>query len=292
MRKYHIVLFFVFIFININIFSEDYSFEGQSFRYNIYFTDFDNPGFKFCFEDNTFSIDIPELEQSKIEEGHYIKEIKKSTYKLEEKESFVYLNAIDKNFLVLYYKNILCALVDCEDNTTYFGVNEKSEYVSLPSNPLRTRDVWIGIGDVFSKDAIKFSSCLTENTIRYDNKNKYSWQLKTPWVEGISRSGIGEWIEKSYPKRTNKIVLLNGYVDLNHLDYYYKNERIKDIEVLIDGDRFYYTLEDSPQLQVIELPRYYKGVFKITIKSVYAGTKYADTCLSLFLFLDERGKQL
>lgn len=33
-----------------------------------------------------------------------------------------------------------------------------------------------------------------------------------------------------------------------------------------------------------------KGVF--TIKSVYEGIKYADTCLLLFLFLDEKDKQL
>lgn len=273
--------------INTTGFSKNYSFEGQVFRYVVYFIDFDNPGFKISFIDDIFSMDIPEHNQGLIEEGKYISEVRKSTYKLEEKDGFLYLYAIDKKFLVLYYEDILCALVDCEDNTTYFGVNEKTEYVSLPSNPLRTRDVWIGIGDIYSRSDIRVSSYLVENTIKYDYKNKYSWQLKTPWVEGISGSGIGEWIEKTYSISNNKIVLLNGFVDLNHPDYYYKNERIKDIEVSINGDKYYYTLEDTPQLQVIKLPKYYSGTFRITIKSVYGGTKYTDTCLSLFLFLDE-----
>ncbi len=285
MKKYCFILALFSFFFSMSAFAKNYSFEGQSFRYCVYFSDFDNPGFNFSFFEKNFSMDIPELNNVLIEEGHYIREQKKSAYKLEEKQGFIYLHAIGKDFLVLYYKDLLCALVDCEDNTTYFGVNEKSEYVSLPDNPLRTRDVWIGIGDIARRSDLNYSSYLTEKERKYDNNNKYSWQLKTPWVEGIDGSGVGEWIEKSHLRKINKLVLLNGFVDLKHPDYFYKNERIKDVEISIGENSFYYTLEDTPQLQIIELPDYYSGTFRITIKSVYEGTKYTDTCLSLFLFL-------
>ena len=282
-----IILFAFLSLLGNLLFSQTYDFENQTYRYRIYFSDWDNPGFHFSFAEGKLEMDFPELDDEMIENGIYIHETKKDIYELSNQNDFLYLTAFGKKYLLLSYKDLLCVLVDCADYTTYFGINEKSEYVTSPKNPARIRDWWIGIDDPVHYET-KISSCLTEGKIKYDNRNVNNWQLKIPWAEGKIGSGIDEWIEKKSVWKTDKIVLLNGYVDPNHPDYFYKNERIKDLEVQIGDKIFSYTLDDSPQLQILELPDYFCGPIRIKIKSVYSGEKNTDTCLSYFLFLDEK----
>lgn len=286
-------IFNLFLLMMISLYpssSENYEFEDQNYRYQVFFSDWPNPGYIFSLTENKLFMELPELDYDLHEEGYYIHSMMNEDYKIYENKGFTYLVTNEKKFLVLYFKNLVCALVDCDDYTTYFGLNEKSIYVDIPKNRNRTRDWWIGISEP-DHYKTKTSSYLKENKIEYDGKNKYSWQIKNPWAEGITGSGIGEWIEKESIFKTNSILLLNGYVDPKHPDYFYKNERLKDIEIITEDGIYEYTLEDSPQLQILELPNYVSGKIKIKIKSVYPGTKYKDTCLSFFAFLVEKNKQ-
>ena len=282
----------LFICIQILLFfrvaSETYPFQNNEYVYSVYYSDFQNPGFVFSFNDSIFSIDIPEDDEWKLEEGFFIKEKRSKNYILEKKSDFLYLIVDEAKFLVLYYEDLICILVDCCDYTTYCGVKKDSRYIKL-SKSNRLRDVWGGIEDIHSGGQINTSSFLQEKlngeVINYDGRNKYMWQIHFPWCEGVYGDGKGEWIRKSFGHYGDKIVLLNGYVDPNHPDYFYKNGRIKDLKITTESGCFYYTLEDSPQLQVIDINNEKIKDVKLTIESVYRGKKYKDTALSFFCLL-------
>ena len=265
-----------------------FPFENNEYIYEIYYSDFPNPGYSFSLRNKVISIDIPETDTLKQENGIYIKNKVAMEYKLQQEQDFIYLITESKKYLVLYYEDLLCILIDCDDYTTFCGISKFSPYVKLSSNN-RIRDTWIGIEDVTSARFVESSSFLTEiingNEKKYDGINKYMWQIHTPWCEGREGYGVNEWFQKTFFHEGDKIVILNGYVDPNHSDYYYKNGRIKDISVTTEKGTSDVVLKDIPQIQVIDLDKYTSGEIRLTIKSVYEGSKYKDTCLSFFCLL-------
>lgn len=132
---------------------------------------------------------------------------------------------------------------------------------------------------------------INKETIIYDNKNEFTWQIKKTWCEGKEDDGIGEYIVKKAHFKTNKIVLINGFVDAIHPDYYMKNNRIKEIELMTEKETYNYILKDTSQIQIIDLPEQVEGDIKLVIKNVYKGLKYTDTCLSGMYFLYESPKK-
>ncbi len=267
---------------------EKYPFEDNKYIYQIYYSDFPNPGFSFEFKNNTFILDIPETDETKQEEGMYLKEVISSSYHIEKEKDFLYLITNDKKYLILYYENLICVLIDNNNYVTYCGLAKESNYVKVSDNK-RLRDIWIGIEDVNSLSFLRYSSCLQETLngkkIDYNGYNRYMWQIQIPWCEGKDNYGINEWIQKTFFHKGDKIILLNGYVDPNHIDYYYKNGRIKELEISTKIGKKIITLDDIPQLQVIDLGLEVDGEIRLKIKSVYEGLKYQDTCLSFFTLL-------
>lgn len=287
-----IIISFILLSICVFCFGEvsrnAYPFENNEYIYQIYYSDFPNPGFSFSLKNKIISITIPENDMEKQENGIYIKNKVSMEYKLQQEQDFIYLLTETKKYLVLYYEDLLCILVDCDDYTTFCGISKFSPYVKLSSQN-RIRDVWIGMEDVNSARFVVSSSYLTEiingKEKKYDGINKYMWQIHTPWCEGGEEYGINEWFQKTFFHEGDKIVLLNGYVDPNHPDYYYKNGRIKDITITTEKGTDDVVLKDIPQLQVINLDNYTSGDIRLIIKSVYEGSKYEDTCLSFFCLL-------
>lgn len=116
-----------------------------------------------------------------------------------------------------------------------------------------------------------------------------------PWAEAENGSGIGVSIDVEFvpnefskpdeqsKKKCKSFVIMNGYVDFFRTDLYKKNNRVKKIQIeSMDSEEKYnfdYILEDTPNFQEIQLPRYTKKI-KITILDVYKGTDYDDTCIS------------
>lgn len=104
------------------------------------------------------------------------------------------------------------------------------------------------------------------------------------WCEGVPGAGKGEWIElQVVPGSTNlTLTVANGYQKSNAS--YANNARAKNVEISTDnGLYFTVRLADQPGDQIINLPDWTDfRRLRMTIKSVYPGTKYQDLCISAF----------
>jgi len=138
--------------------------------------------------------------------------------------------------------------------------------------------------------AIKSSSHLSEKKKTYTGENFVLGRTKDykPWVEGVKGSGINEWIELTlYPadNPVDALLISNGYVDFTKPQLYTANNRVKviQIEVLNTDVKFTVTLNDTYQFQEIRMPKRLTNVntIRLTIKEVYKGDKWDDTCINL-----------
>lgn len=107
-----------------------------------------------------------------------------------------------------------------------------------------------------------------------------------PWVEGKDGDGIGEYIEFDIvPVNASELSkinfhLINGYVDPVNPHFFTENNRIKTLLVETDtGEKKEIHFNDEVEITNFELLPETKHV-KMTIKEVYKGTKYSDTCLT------------
>jgi hypothetical protein len=268
-----------------------YEFENREYFFLAYYDDLGSPPYRFSFFNELFYFDIPELDLHKLEEMQHIKGTIQGNYKVSESEKFVYINVKDKKYLVLYQDSLLCILIDCANNDTFFGINKNSKYVT---NVRGRGGIYIGIRDdrVLSR---KTSSFLIEvingKEIAYNGLTaKYYLQVTKPWVEGVEGNGIGEWIEKEAVHDIRDIVVFNGYIDPNRPDLYYANSRVKEILISAGSNKWNYHIEDTPNPQVLSLPIPVSGTIRFTIQDVYEGNKYTDTCIGGIFFLREQGE--
>lgn len=135
---------------------------------------------------------------------------------------------------------------------------------------------------------ITASSFLKEKSISYVPENLINLKLKEPWVEGVNGNGEGECLIIN-PGYASGMYIINGFVSLNRPDLYEKNNRVEQIEMegTISGRKEKILLLDSAKPQFFDLSGFSKGEdIKITIKSVYKGSMYEDTCLSGLLFVN------
>jgi hypothetical protein len=277
------IIFILFIFKVFNCHAFD--FEEQEYVFTAFYDDLLNPPFIFSFKNSYFSLSVPELDLEKLEELDLIKGYITGNYILKTENTFLYAIAGNKKYLVLYYKNLICVLIDCENNHTYFGINKNSEYVHIGN---RVFDNYLRlIGGIGSSQ--KTSSNLTERIdgkeIVYNGKDNYYYQLTKPWVEGKNDYGINEWIEKRIASKTKKIIFFNGFINPKRPDLFFNNTRVKNITVTAGNKSWSFLLKDDPNPQILELPEYITGIIRFTIKDVYKGDKYADTSIAGIYFL-------
>ncbi|MBC6714033.1 hypothetical protein [Treponema sp. Marseille-Q3903] len=154
-----------------------------------------------------------------------------------------------------------------------------------------------GIKNIFA------SSCMSENTrkgrvtysannilekIYYRPGQDYDFiqydSITPPWVEGKDDYGIGEYLDIEFKWLSDELQILNGFVDFTRMDLYEKNSRVKTVLIESESPKFLeeYQLEDLVKYTVINLPQKTDKI-RMTIKDVYPGTKYRDTCLSSIL---------
>jgi|GEM_PF-968509 len=118
----------------------------------------------------------------------------------------------------------------------------------------------------------------------YSPHNVLNDSTSSPWVEGAAGYGIGEWVsiatDGAEQARLTEISILNGHQRDSSL--YPINGRVKDFRLeFSDGTVLYRTLEDISDWQTITLPEpVITSYVRIVIESVYAGTKYEDTCIA------------
>lgn len=109
------------------------------------------------------------------------------------------------------------------------------------------------------------------------NMNTY----KRAWAEGVPGPGIGETLDIEFTLPADHMMVLNGYVNLQRMDLYTANNRVKTAVVTSENPRFTveYTFDDVVTFSEIKFPEKTRKV-RFTIKDVYKGTKYDDTCIT------------
>jgi hypothetical protein len=108
------------------------------------------------------------------------------------------------------------------------------------------------------------------------------------WCEGADGAGVGQSITL-HQKPNNKIgsmTFVNGYA--RTADLFQANGRIK--QALIETNSGYsktITLKDTREEQAIRISPHKVSWLRLTILSVYPGTRATDTCVSGFWFNQE-----
>lgn len=103
------------------------------------------------------------------------------------------------------------------------------------------------------------------------------------WAEGVDGHGIGEWLELSLskPEKLSALEIETGYAGTDEM--FKANGRPSEMEVTLNGKhRFMASLRDTRYEQLIHIRGYTQPVSKIrlTIKQVYPGKRFEDTCIS------------
>ncbi len=140
-----------------------------------------------------------------------------------------------------------------------------------------------------SGEEIKYDESQLRNTFFiYYTGSLFINDYKRAWAEGVSGPGIGEYLDIEFTLPTDHMMVLNGYVNLTRMDLYTANNRVKTAIIESDNPRFKieYTFDDAVSFSEISFPEQTNKV-RMTIKDVYKGTKYDDTCITA-IYLKQR----
>lgn len=185
------------------------------------------------------------------------------------------------------------------DDITVQAIAQESEYsfYSEKDDERAVNQSYIKLDKKWFLKQVKYSvtassTLADENNISYKVQNlKHRWN--DVWSEGAAGSGIGETLTFKLDKPTvlSAISLQNGHFKSDRL--FALNNRVRQLEVLINGtEKRLITVADMPVEKRYDLD-YSKPIssLKLTIKSVYKGSKYDDTCISSFSLIEPLKKE-
>ena len=256
----------------------------------------------------TFSINYPEDRLSET-----------VPFWIEKKKTFV-----DSGYLYDEYEDKTCYYI-LEGKGFYASIKNRNDTITkeiLSQEQKEERNIFLqkkegtyhhpfesdlhGWGKLYFADdgikTIRASSHLKESTVTYspenlcrrfyvetgDDPGRLSFDYITPpWVEGVNGYGIGEYLDIEFKKPSDEIQILNGFVDFDRQYLFKENSRIKTIVIESKTPEFSKTYEllDLVKFSVIKLPQNTDSI-RITIKDVYKGDKYDDTCLTAIVVTD------
>jgi hypothetical protein len=168
------------------------------------------------------------------------------------------------------------------------SVNEYSNFDEYENYEFHYRNIKKITGSKF------YTEYINGKLIEYKPENLYStymvgckchpywWNPQSiPWVEGEADAGIGSYIEIEYNSPVKALSILTGFVDKNNLKLYKENNRPKVITITDFDNNTEYTvdIQDYVHFSDITFENLTQHI-KITIKDVYPGTKYNDTCIT------------
>lgn len=109
---------------------------------------------------------------------------------------------------------------------------------------------------------------------------------KTAWVEGDKGHGLGSWVELRFqsPQPVRYLGIENGFGKLHDSERWEHLARVKEVLIQTsDGAMEKVVLQDTDQPQYIRLLKASQPTWvRLTILSVYPGTRWADTALTEF----------
>ena len=304
----------IIFFINLTMFAQniDYSFmySGWNDEFlvsipnkicsdNIVYLD-DTYFFKAWFDNEKINEEPIILDQlyriNKTIEGHFIKDSLSENRFFLEGRGLVLYEYREKNYKIQDTKQYII------DYNEWLEKKFNKEYLKYKDLERESWIEYIALYNSGIKDIIA-SSFLTENSklgkivyspdylltkiyYQYNDEPYYIGydSLTPPWVEGKEDYGIGEYLDIEFKWPSDELQILNGFVDFTRMDLYEKNSRVKTVLIESENPKFSkeYQLEDLVKYTVINLPQKTDKI-RITIKDVYPGTKYKDTCLSSIL---------
>lgn len=126
------------------------------------------------------------------------------------------------------------------------------------------------------------TSFLKEGNKEYTTENLSEIVIGSPWVEGVNGNGEGEGftIDGNAPY----LLIINGFVSSKKPYLYEQNSRIKELEIIgsKSGKSKIVSFLDTPNPQTVDISFLDKEDDTIIrIESVYQGTKYQDTCITI-----------
>lgn len=124
----------------------------------------------------------------------------------------------------------------------------------------------------------------TSRVTSYGPEMVFDGRQATVWVEGADGDGSGEWVaaELPYAAIIEKIGIVNGY---GRESRYLENERVRDALVTFsDGTQHEIHLADSNEIQYFALPPTRTTTLRLTILSVYPGTRWTDAAVGEIRF--------
>jgi hypothetical protein len=148
---------------------------------------------------------------------------------------------------------------------------------------------YISSGDHWRFELLDFkvtaSSTLAGGRYQPENVNKRGADVEpnSCWAEGVAGNGEGEWLElnATVPVLLDTLQITNGLATSDAL--FRANNRIKKLDLSVNGRTpVAVQLPDQMDPFDIKLPASKEVVrsIRLTIREVYAGTKYQDTCVS------------
>ncbi len=129
------------------------------------------------------------------------------------------------------------------------------------------------------------STLANQGNTNYNVSNLFDEDSSTCWCEGANEYGIGESITITFNETTELVnfVLSNGYQKSS--DTYSNNGRVKVLEFTFDDGTETITIDDSKSaVEYTFSDSHITDSVVITIKDVYEGSKYEDTCISELQF--------
>lgn len=159
-----------------------------------------------------------------------------------------------------------------EERGVYFNDSFGAKYSASSSLSEKTKN------GIKKYDAENLGRFAFSSTSHYES---LSWNFNSiPWVEGEKGYGIGSTIRISTKEYFDTLCILNGYVNIEKLDLYKKNSRVKvfNVKDLDNNLEYRIELEDIVEFQYLYLDEETKNV-ELTIVEVYKGDKWADTCV-------------
>jgi hypothetical protein len=224
----------------------------------------------------------------KTEEGIFINGYINGKYQILVEKPFLYLVVENRKYMILYHKSLICILIDCETNDTYFGLNRNSKYVHIGKrvydNYIRLILEYMMNPDLQKTSGI-YSEYIADREIKYNGLDRYYYQLTKPWIPSGDGYGIGAWRAMRMARPTKKIVFFNGFINPQEPDLFFHNSRVKNITVTSGNNSWNFALKDDPNPQILELPKNISGDIRLTINSVYKGSKNTRPSVAGIYFL-------
>jgi hypothetical protein len=127
--------------------------------------------------------------------------------------------------------------------------------------------------------------------ITYHASNVLDDDNTTAWCEGVRGNGIGESLTFAFavPVRLHRIDVVNGYNKGGSDQVAYRaNARAENVQIGSSAGSRLATLRDVRGVQHLPVPNSATTFVKLTVKSVHAGIRYEDLCLTDIQFIGTR----